>query len=187
MKIKEIILVVASTFLVIVGSYIAVPIGPAPFVLANFFIVLIALLLGWKKAVLAIVTYIILGAIGLPVFSNGRGGYAHLIGLTGGFIFGYLLLALISGLGKDRSITIKLVFAVIGSSVLYLVGVPWAQWVFNTVIAPAKDYPLWDLNTTLSKVMIPFLIPDLIKVIVAVILSKYLAPVLKPFLNSDDE
>lgn len=187
MKIKDMLLIVAATFLVIVGSYIALPIGPVPFALANFFIVLVSLLLGWKRATIAIVLFIVLGAIGLPVFSNGRGGYAHLVGLTGGFIFGYIPLAFITGLTKGKSIIIKIIGAVVGSIVLYLIGVPWAINVFNTVIAPAKDYPLWDLGTALSKVMTPFLIPDLGKIVLAVIISKYLAPVVKPFINRDEE
>ncbi len=187
MKIKDIVLVAACTFLIIVGAYISLPIGPVPIVLTNFFVVLIALLLGWKRALIAIATYIVLGAIGLPVFSNGKAGMAHLFGLTGGFLFAFIPLAVIAGLGQNRNWILKAILAIAGSVLVYLIGVPWAMNVYNNVIAPASGKALWDMAITLKYTTIPFLIPDLIKVVLAVILSEVLKPVLKPFLKGRDE
>lgn len=187
MKIKDIVLVAACTFLVIIGAYISLPIGPVPIVLTNFFIVLIALLLGWKKALITVVTYIVLGAIGLPVFSNGKAGMAHLFGLTGGFLFAFVPLAVISGLGQNRHWIIRAVLAIAGSVLVYLIGVPWAMNYYNNIVAPASGKAAWDLATTLKYTTIPFLIPGLVKVILAVFLSVILEPVLKPFLKGRDE
>lgn len=187
MNTRDAVIVAASTFLIIIGAYISVPIGPVPIVLTNFFIILIGLLFGWKKALLAILTYIILGAVGLPVFSNGKAGLAHLIGLTGGFIVGFIPLAVLSGLVSSKKVISKVIVVLLGSVVVYLMGVPWAQYVFNNVIAPENNYPLWDLAATLEKCAIPFLIPDLLKIVAAIIISEVLMPVIKPFTSSYDD
>lgn len=187
MKVREVVLVAACTFLIIIGSYLALPIGPVPVVLTNFFIMLIGLLLGWKRALLAVITYILLGAVGLPVFSSGRGGLAHIFGLTGGFIFSYIPLAFLTGLASDKGRVIKLLTSVFASILVYVIGVPWALYVYNTVIAPANDKQLWDLATALKYTAIPFLLPNIAKIVAAVFLSELLKPVLKPFIKTDDE
>lgn len=187
MNTRDVVLVAASTFLIIIGAYISVPIGPVPIVLTNFFIILIGLLFGWKKALLAILTYIILGAVGLPLFSNGKAGIAHLTGLTGGFIFGFIPLAFLSGLCSSKKIITKVTVVLMASVLIYLIGVPWAQYIFNNVVAPKNNYPLWDLATTLQKCAIPFLIPDVLKIVAAVVISEAITPVLKPFISPEND
>ncbi len=184
MKTNDVVQVAAGTFLIFIGAYIAVPIGPVPVVLTNFFIIIIGLLLGWKKSLLAVTTYIVLGAIGLPVFSNGRGGMAHLLGLTGGFLFGFMPLALLAGLGYRKNIIIKITLVIAGSIVVYLIGVPWAMYVYNNIIAPGADKPLWDLGITLKYTTFPFLLPDLIKIATALAVVKVLEPAIKPFIKT---
>lgn len=186
MKTKDIVMVAACTFLIIIGAYIAVPIGPVPIVLTNFFIILIGLLFGWKKALFATVTYIILGAVGLPVFSNGKSGIVHLIGLTGGFLVGFIPLALLSGLSSGKNIVFKVVLILSGSVSVYLIGIPWAMYVYNNVIAPANNKPMWDLAISLKYTTIPFLIPDLLKIIIAIAISKVITPALKPFTGNNE-
>ena len=187
MKVKDTVLISAGTFLIIIGAYIAVPIGPVPVVLTNFFIILVGLLLGWKKSLIIILTYLILGAIGLPVFSGGKGGLAHILGLTGGFLVGFIPLALLSGLAVNKNIAIKFLLTILGTILLYAIGVPWAMYVYNNIIAPGNDKPLWDLATTLKYTTIPFLLPGVIKIIAAVIISTIITPVLKPFIQAKDE
>lgn len=187
MKVKDTVVISAGTFLIIIGAYLAIPIGPVPIVLTNFFIILVGLILGWKKSLIIILTYMILGAVGLPVFSGGKGGFAHILGLTGGFLVGFIPLALLSGVGANRSILLKFIFTIIGTILLYSIGIPWAMYVYNNIIAPNGDKPLWDLATTLKYTTIPFLIPAIIKIIAAVILSEVITPVLKPFIENSDE
>lgn len=187
MKTKDVVLEAACTFLIIIGAYIAVPIGPVPFVLTNFMIMLIGLLFGWKKAVIATVIYLVLGAVGLPVFSNGKAGFAHIIGLTGGFLISFIPLAFISGLAQNRSPLLKAVFLIAGSLVVYSIGVPWALWVSKNIIAPETGKAAWDLATALKYCVYPFLIPNVFKIAAAVGLSLVLKPVLKPFISKEDE
>ncbi|OQY40066.1 MAG: hypothetical protein B6229_02655 [Spirochaetaceae bacterium 4572_7] len=187
MNTKEPVLIAAATFLIIIGAYIAVPIGPVPIVLTNFFVILVGLILGWKKATIAVLTYIILGALGLPLFSNGRGGLGVLLGLTGGFIIGFIPLAFISGLVQKRSVLVKFIAIITGSVILYSIGIPWAIHVYNTTIAPSNGKELWRIGTALKYTAIPFLIPDLIKIIAAISISKLVAPTIKPFIESRDE
>jgi len=185
MKTKDIVIIAASTFLVIIGAYISLPIGPVPIVLTNFFIVLIALLLGPKKSLIVISTYVLLGAIGLPVFSNGKGGLGHLVGLTGGFIFGFIPLMIISSLAYNRNLIIKIVAVLIGSITLYAVGIPWAMYVYNNVIAPVDNKPLWDFATTIKYCVTPFLIPDLIKIVLAIAFIQLFKGKVDPFLSNE--
>lgn len=77
--------------LIAVSAWIVVPIGPVPFTLQMFAISLMICLLPLKEATIAIVCYLVLGAIGVPVFSGMRGGIGVILGPTGGFLFGYLL------------------------------------------------------------------------------------------------
>lgn len=184
MNTKRVVFTSASTFLIIIGAYLSIQIGPVPIVLTNFFIILIGIVFGWRVALLSILTYIILGATGLPVFSNGKGGLAHILGLTGGFLLGFIPLAFFSGLAKGKSIILRVLLPVIGSIILYFIGVPWAMFVYNNIIAPGGNKPLWDLATTLKYTTIPFLIPDLVKVVIAVAISKILEPVVDNFVNN---
>ena len=73
-----------------IGAHIIIPIGPVPFVLSNFFVFLAALLLGHKWGVLSVSIYLLCGIIGLPVFSKGGAGIAHLLGPTGGYLCAYI-------------------------------------------------------------------------------------------------
>jgi len=81
------------TALIIIGGYISIPIpvGPVPIVLADFFVMVTGLFLGFKYGLISTALYLALGALGLPVFAGGSAGLAVLVGPTGGFLFGYLL------------------------------------------------------------------------------------------------
>jgi biotin transport system substrate-specific component len=74
-EIKKIVLTALFTALIIAGSYIAVPVGPVPVVLATLFILLAGMLLGAKSGTTAVGVYLLLGAVGLPVFSGERGDW----------------------------------------------------------------------------------------------------------------
>lgn len=166
------------TALIVVGAYIAIPFVPVPLVLANFFALLAGFLLGplWGGA--AVLLYLVLGAVGLPVFSGGSGGFGHFASPTGGFLLGYLPSAITAGLAvhglkgiRKAPGLLRLGLAgLLGLIVLYGIGLPW----FQAVLA-AKFTTLW----AASLFMAPYLVGDLVKVAAAVILSRSLLPLLQ--------
>lgn len=165
--------VLASLFaaLTAVGAYIHIPIGPVPIVLSTLFVLLSGLLLGscWGLASMAL--YLLVGAVGMPVFAGGKGGLAHFLGPTGGYLFGYVLASWLTGLISERSrgILIFEIFSVlIGSLAIYSLGLPWLKIVTRMS---------W--NKTLIVGMAPFLIGDGVKASVALILARSVRPILK--------
>ena len=76
--------------LLAVASYITIPLGPVPFTLQTLVIAMLPVALGGRDAVVTVALYLLLGALGLPVFSGFSGGIAALVGPTGGFLWGFL-------------------------------------------------------------------------------------------------
>lgn len=158
------------TALIIIGGYISVPIpiGPVPIVLADFFVMVTGLFLGWKYGLVSTALYLVLGALGLPVFAGGGAGLASLFGPTGGFLFGYLLVVTSIGFiaGKLKaSIATYLIALIIGNVFLYVAGVSWLKVAANMSWAAA-----------LTAGLTPFLIGIIIKIVVAAALAQVLLP-----------
>ncbi|MCR4840523.1 MAG: biotin transporter BioY [Lachnospiraceae bacterium] len=147
-----------AAILCIVGP-MSIPIGAVPVSLATFIIYLSAFVLGSKGSSVSVLVYILLGVAGLPVFSGGQGGPAKVLGPTGGYIAGYILLAFISGYVIERSknnLVISFVGMVIATIVLYAFGTVWFVIQAKTSLAYA-----------LSVCVVPFVVFDIIKIIVA--------------------
>lgn len=98
MKIKTMVLCAVFAALLCVLCVITIPIGPVPITLATFGIMLCAAVLGWKRSAVSVLVYILLGAVGLPVFSGFKGGFTVLLGPTGGYIWSYIPMALVISL-----------------------------------------------------------------------------------------
>src|SRR5512139_3692508 len=102
-KLRRTVLASLMAALTAVGAYIYVPVGPVPIVLTTLFVLLSGLLLGGRWGLASMALYLLVGAIGIPVFAGGRGGFAHFLGPTGGYLFGYLLASWITGFISERS------------------------------------------------------------------------------------
>ncbi len=166
------------TALIIIGGYISIPIpvGPVPIVLADFFVMITGLFLGLKYGLISTALYLALGALGMPVFAGGGAGLAVLVGPTGGFLFGYLLVVTSIGFitGKRKpSIVTNLIALVVGNILLYAIGVPWLKFQMNISWAAA-----------LAAGLIPFIIGIVIKITVASALGRVLLPRFKQTLVS---
>src|SRR3972149_8733623 len=101
-KLRWMVLASLWAALTAVGAYIHVPIGPVPIVLSTLFVLLSGLLLGSRWGLTSMCLYLLVGAIGMPVFAGGKGGLAHFLGPTGGYLFGFLFASWITGFISER-------------------------------------------------------------------------------------
>jgi biotin transport system substrate-specific component len=155
--------------LIAAGAYIAVPIGPVPIVLQNMFILLAGLLLGSRWGLAAVGIYILAGACGFPVFAGGTGGIGRFAGPTGGYLIGYLPAVFIVGLlSKFEKTTLDVVGMILGTLVIYTIGVTWLQMITGMAFSKA-----------LAVGMYPFLIGDALKIAAAAAIAKAIRPVIK--------
>ncbi len=165
MNTRKTLITALFTGLIIVGTFIKVPLPPVPITLQSLFVILAALLGGFNIGFFSFIVYLILGTIGLPIFSSG-GGIGALIGPTGGYLFGMLLATIVAGiisdLGKNKEH--KLPYFIIGGLLatiaVYVIGIPWL-----------KVSTGMELSKTIQVGIIPFLIGDAIKLIAAVLLT----------------
>lgn len=156
-------------------SWISIPII-VPFTMQTFAVFFVLSALGGKRGTMAIIVYILLGAVGVPVFAQFTSGIGILLGNTGGYIVGFIFMGLIYWLiirlfGKKM--WIEILAMVIGIVVLYAFGTAW----FMIVYAQANGAV--GLATVLGWCVIPFIIPDLIKLRLALTLARRLSPALK--------
>ena len=167
------------------GAFISIPLGPVPITLQTLFVLLTGLLLGFKWGLGAIGVYLLAGAVGLPVFSQGRGGFAHFLGPTGGYLIGFIAAVCVVGLIADwirhrlpenalSRFGLELLAVTLGTATIYAVGVPWLKTV--------AQLP-W--QTALSLGVIPFLIGDLVKIFATVMIARIVRPLMnRSFQNS---
>jgi len=179
------VLIAVSAALITICSWITIPIGPVPFTLQTLGILAVLMTIGGKRGTIAILVYLLLGLVGVPVFAGFKGGAASLLGPTGGFLVGFILSgALYFILEKfvfkrlmtttPRRMLFGIVNSLIFEVVLYSVGVIW----FMTVYA-AKTGPI-GLGAVMEMCVIPFIIPDIVKLIVAVLIGERAGRVVKP-------
>lgn len=169
-KTIDLVYIGLSAALIAVCSWITVPLT-VPITLQTLGVCLVAGIFGAKRGTLATVIYIILGAIGVPVFSGFKGGIGVLFGATGGYIFGFIFTAIIVGIVSDKTNGNLLKTAlsmVLGVLVCYVFGTAFFAFVYAKTNEPAS------LGTILGWCVFPFLIPDAVKIILAAILTSRL-------------
>ena len=145
---------------------LTVPIGAVLISLANFVICLTAWLLGPKFGTLSVAVYLCIGLIGVPVFSGYGAGLAKIAGPTGGYLVGYLLLALIGGLFIEKSNgnpVVSGIGLVLGDAACYVLGTAW--FVFQMQC---------ELGYALSVCVYPFIALDLAKIVVSCVVGALL-------------
>ena len=165
--------------IIVVCAWVTIPIGPIPFTLQMFAITFAIVVLEPKQCMSAIIAYLVLGTIGVPVFSGMRGGFGVLAGPTGGFLWGYIFgVALACGflyLMRRRGVDNFLVGVVAGllfTAVAYVCG--WAQYMGVANVGPAASFAV---------TVAPFILVDIIKVVAAVAVAQAVraaVPALRP-------
>jgi biotin transport system substrate-specific component len=161
--IREIVLVVTGSILIALAAqfYFPLPFSPVPITGQTFAVLLLAALYGHNRGGLTVLTYLILGIAGRPVFASGTFGIATIIGPTGGYLVGFLPAAYIVGFlskkGWDRKVWTAATSMIIGNVVIYLAGITWLS-----------RFVGWD--NVLQTGLIPFLIGDGAKIVLATLL-----------------
>lgn len=177
---KEIAYIALSVALLCVCSWISLPIGEVPFTLQTFAVTLIAVMLGWKRAVPAVVIYVLLGIAGVPVLQGFKAGIPALMGATGGYVFGFVLMAFFTGIakaikaqGKARSLVIFL-SSLLGLIACYAFGTIWFVNVYTAKAGQSITYA-----SALMLCVVPYIVPDIVKLIIAIAIGLRLEKTIK--------
>ena len=107
---------------------IAIPVSPVPISLTNLVIYFSLYLLGAKRATISYLVYLLLGMVGIPVFSGYTGGLQKLAGPTGGYIIGFIFMAIIAGIFIEKfskNVALQLIGMILGTAVCYAFGTVW--------------------------------------------------------------
>ena len=174
-KVLDLVYIAIGAALIAICSWISIPTA-VPFTLQTFAIFFVLLALGGERGTLATLVYVLLGAVGVPVFAGFSGGIGVLLGNTGGYIIGFLFTGLIYILFTKffkKNIVMKVVALVLGLAVCYAFGTAWFMHVYM------KSSGEVGLLTVLGWCVFPFIIPDLLKLVLAVVISKRIEPVIK--------
>lgn len=153
--------------------YIPLPFTPIPINLATLAVTLTGALLGWRYGSVSVLIYLLLGAIGIPVFAGFTGGLGHIAGPTGGYIVGYVTSAFICGLviellGKDEiRWWVTALAAFLGTLSCYILGTVWFMILTHNTLA-----------ASMTLCVIPFLPGEVFKLIAAVIMVPLLSSAL---------
>ena len=170
-------LVYVSIFAVLIAvcSWISIP-AAVPFTLQTMGVFTAVGILGGRRGTMAVLVYISLGLLGIPVFAGFTGGIGVLAGTTGGYIVGFLASALLMwGMEKLLGRSRKILFfsMILGLLACYTVGTLWFLAVYTAQTGPVG------IGAVLGWCVIPFVIPDVLKIILSMVLTKRLAGVIK--------
>ncbi|ULH16887.1 biotin transporter BioY [Deinococcus sp. KNUC1210] len=161
----NILLVLGGAALVALLAQVELPLKPVPVTLQTLGVLLVGAALGWKRGGLALLTYVLAGAVGLPVLSGGGAGLAKVLGPTGGYLAGFVLAAALVGwlverFGLDRHMPGTALAMLAGNVVIYALGLPWLGHVIPALHGQAL----------LSAGLTTFLLGDALKLALAVLL-----------------
>lgn len=150
-----------------VGAFLHFPLGPVPFSLQPLFVFAAGYILGPVGGGAAMALYLLAGVVGLPVFAGGASGLGHLFGPTGGYLFGFLLAALCTGMADPRGTGLSwrrgVVWGGVALVVTYGLGATWLK------LSLGMSWP-----QALTVGVAPFVLGDVVKVAVAVAAARYL-------------
>jgi len=175
MKTASLVYTAIAVTLIAVCSWINLP-TTVPFTLQTLAVFAVLLILGGKRGTAATLIYILMGALGIPVFAGFSGGMGVLLGSTGGYLIGFILMGLIY-LGMTHALGEKLPVQIaallLGLLACYAFGTAWFMYIYM------RDTGSVGLLTVLSWCVFPFILPDLAKLAVAVLLARRIKPMIK--------
>ncbi len=152
-RVRHIALIVAGALFIYLTAQIYIAREPVPLTGQTFGVLVVGGALGFRRGFAAVALYVLLGVVGLPFFAEGKGGIGVIWGATGGYLIGFVLAGAIVGrlaeLGWDRKLGGSLAAMVIGSVIIYAIGLPWLKvsaglsWE-DTIAAGLTPFLLWD-------------------------------------------
>lgn len=169
-RIKAIARVALFAAVIAVSAWLSVP-SPVPFTMQTFGVFLALLVLGGKNGSLAILVYVLIGSVGLPVFSGFTGGIGVLLGASGGYILGFPVAATVMWLCErlfGKSTPARIVASALALAALYAVGTLWYVAVY-TKAAEGVGF-----SAALAACVFPYLLPDTLKLTLAFTVAKRL-------------
>lgn len=169
LKIRNMVLCALFAALMAVCAWMAVPLGSIVFTMQSFAVFLALLTLGGSRGAVAVLVYLCLGAVGLPVFSGFRGGLGALFGVTGGYLWGFaasgLVYWLLTGLFGEK---MRIPAVILGMLSYYICGMLWMS--FSQLGGFTEDA----MVTAFLQGVLPYLLPDAVKIALAFLLSQRL-------------
>jgi biotin transport system substrate-specific component len=164
-RVRDVALVVAGALLIYLTARVVVPVpgSPVPITGQTFGVLLVGGALGFRRGLIGVGLYVLLGVIGLPFFAEGKGGLSVIWGATGGYLIGFAVAGALVGrlaeLGWDRRIGGALGAMLLGNVVIYLIALPWLAVVTSS--SPSE---------TIERGLTPFLFGDALKLVLAAVL-----------------
>lgn len=174
-KTLDIVYTAIGAALIAICSWVSIPLT-VPFTLQTFAVFFILSLLGGKRGTAAIAVYLLLGAIGLPVFAEMTAGLGILLGTTGGYLIGFLLTGLIFWAAErlfGSRLWVQIPALVLGLAACYALGTVWFQFVYS------RENGAVGLTAVLGWCVFPFVLPDLMKMGLALTVAQRIAPLLR--------
>ena len=170
-KTMSLICVMAAVTCILGPLSLAIPVSPVPISLTNLAVYFAIYVLGMKRGTISYCIYLLLGLIGLPVFAAFTGGAGKLFGPTGGYLIGFIFMALICGFfieKWEKKLYMHFIGMVLGTAVCYVFGTAWLAYTAHMGFAAA-----------LAAGVIPFIPGDLVKIIIAMIAGPIIRKQLK--------
>lgn len=174
LKTQDITKIAVCIALICISAYLSFPLpfSPAMVTAQTIVINLVALILTPKQALITVGLYILIGMLGLPVFSGGASGLAKIMSPTGGFILGFLIAAPLMSYVRGQScrfLSSLLITSLIGMPVIYLIGMYWMSYV--------QEIGIFD---AFKVAVLPFIFGDLVKCVMASLIAIKLNQAIKP-------
>lgn len=174
-KTRDMTYIALFAVLMAVCSWISIP-AAVPFTMQTFAVFLAVGVLGGRRGTVTVLVYLLMGAVGLPVFSNFTGGLGRLLHVTGGYLVGFLICALVMWALErllPRGSRTQALSMVLGLAACYAFGTAWY------VVLYTRSSGAVGLGSALLLCVVPYVIPDLIKLALALMLSRRLSPLIK--------
>jgi biotin transport system substrate-specific component len=164
----DITYIAMSITIIALCSWITIP-ASVPFTMQTFAIFAVVALFGVYRGTVAVLLYLLLGALGAPIFSGFGSGFGYLLGNTGGYLIGFFFSAITTGLiikFFGNKTFVMFIAMVIGLIVCYVFGTAWFMYIYT------KNSGTAGLITVLLWCVIPFIIPDFLKILLAIFTAK---------------